>query len=65
MSKTKNLTLASRIRQMKAGDAFEVIGRAAAQRASKVAKTLRDAEVISIQISTREIEPGKFKVFAL
>jgi len=54
-----------RIQALKPAPGFVVIGEKARAKAMKQAAELVKFEKIKFEVSTREIEPGKFKVFAL
>lgn len=56
---------ASRIRALKAAAGFMVAGEKERAKVLKSAKELQKFGKIDFEVSTREIEPGKFKVVAL
>ncbi|MDE2105443.1 MAG: hypothetical protein KGL39_49910 [Patescibacteria group bacterium] len=62
---SQELNLAQKIKAMKVGHSFTVKTEYERQKATRAAKTLRDAGIINFEIITKADENGGFKVAAI
>jgi len=62
----KNLTLEKRIKNMRRGERFEVVGKNARNQVQRVILFLKRLDLLTCEdIKTRELQPDKFEVYAL
>ena len=61
----KEIELAAKIRKLKPADGFTVPDESQRQKVCRIAKTLKDAGIVSFDVSTRKNEGGGFRVVAL
>ena len=62
----KNLTLEKRIKNMRRGERFEVVGKNARNQVQRVILFLKRLDLLTCEdIKTRELETDKFEVYAL
>lgn len=62
---SKEIKLASQVRALKVGKHFIVDSESDRQKASRVAKSLKDAGVIDFDVVTKSCGDGTFKVAAI
>lgn len=65
MSKTKSMTLASKIRNIKPHERIAIGGKKERIEACKIIKVFRDSGVLTLDVITMENKPGEFEVVAI